>query len=78
MFSMEVEQPGAIAGGTDRESIYVTETDRQDLRDGLLNDLVARADADLKAVVEPGEIMRVWPLGAQNPTVVEASFDAIG
>ncbi len=76
MFSLEVEQPGAIAGGTNRESIYVTETDRQNLRDGLLNDLIARADADLKAGVEQGEIMRVWPLGAQNPTVVEASFDA--
>jgi hypothetical protein len=56
MFSLAVEQLGAIAGGTDRESIYVTETDRQNLRDGLLNDLVARADADLKAGVEPGEI----------------------
>ena len=76
MFSLGVEQPGAIAGGTDRESTYVTETDRQDLLDGLLNDLVARADADLRAGVQPGEIMRVWPLGAQNPTVVEASFDA--
>ncbi len=76
MFSLEVEQPGAIAGGTDRESVYVTETDRQNLRDGLLNDLIARADTDLKTGVEPGEIMRVWPLGAQNPTVVEASFDA--
>ena len=76
MFSLEVEQPGAIAGGTNRESTYVTETDRQSLRDGLLNDLVAEADAELRAGVEPGEIMRVWPLGAQNPTVVEASFDA--
>ena len=76
-FSLDVEQPGAIAGGTDRESTFVTETDRQALRDGLLNDLVARADADLKAGVQPGEIMRVWPLGAQNPTVVEASFDAV-
>ena len=29
MFSLAVEQPGAIAGGTDRESIYVTETDHR-------------------------------------------------
>lgn len=76
MFSLEVEQPGAIAGGADRESVFVTEADHRALRDGLLNDLTAQGAAALAATVQPGEIIRVWPLGAQNPTIVEASFDA--
>jgi hypothetical protein len=76
MFSLDVEQPGAIAGGADRESVFVTGEDRRALRDDLLNDLTGEAAAELAATVQEGEIMRVWPLGAQNPTIVEASFDA--
>jgi hypothetical protein len=76
MFSLEVEQPGPIVGGTARSVRYVTSTDQQNLRAELMEDLVLRAGDELKQVVENGEIMRVWPLGAQNPTVVEASFDA--
>jgi hypothetical protein len=76
MFSLDVEQPGAIAGGADRESVFVTEADRRALRDDLLNDLTGEAAAELAATVQEGEILRVWPLGAQNPTIVEASFDA--
>jgi hypothetical protein len=63
-------------GGTDRSVSYVTSTDQQNLRAELLEDLALRADDELKQGVKNGEMMRVWPLGAQNPTVVDASFDA--
>ena len=76
MFSLRVEQPGPIVGGTDRSVSYVTSTDQQNLRAELLEDLALRADDELKQGVKNGEMMRVWPLGAQNPTVVDASFDA--